>query len=309
MQVNEAVSQAADEFLVMVSGAQDQVPVDSQHPQRVKQGDLLRDGFVRPRELVQDGPVEAVIDRIQWQPLRSSLGLEMWEILDLVKWKKTKTKPETVLFIHTWTFIRFIVYQTPCWVLGCRVINKKYKALAIIRFWAQETHKCDVRRWVLRLNKPHGEESCQPSWEWSSLPENMRKCQLGSVSYPQVLSRWLACPQNYTQKLPKTLVKTSSDILLPSYLRTFLWLTYKFILKFFGDMKEPLYHMLTTHDEGLPYLLHRVLNEIWSLCQTRQRHPRQALKWHCEGNRAPMDFVKIQLQEENTPLTANLHAL
>lgn len=65
MQVNEAVSQAADEFLVMVSGAQDQVPVDSQHPQRVKQGDLLRDGFVRPRELVQDGPVEAVIDRIQ----------------------------------------------------------------------------------------------------------------------------------------------------------------------------------------------------------------------------------------------------
>lgn len=65
MQVNEAVSQAADEFLVVVSRAQDQAPVDGQHPQGVKQGDLLRDGFVRPRELVQDGPVEAVIDRIQ----------------------------------------------------------------------------------------------------------------------------------------------------------------------------------------------------------------------------------------------------
>lgn len=65
MQVNEAVSQAADEVLVVVSGAQDQVPVDSQHPEGVQQGYLLRDGFVRPRELVQDGPVEAVIDRVQ----------------------------------------------------------------------------------------------------------------------------------------------------------------------------------------------------------------------------------------------------
>lgn len=65
MQVNEAVSQTADEFLVVVSGAQDQVPVDSQDPERVKKGYLLRDGFVRPGELVQDGPVEAVIDCIQ----------------------------------------------------------------------------------------------------------------------------------------------------------------------------------------------------------------------------------------------------
>lgn len=65
MQVNEAVSQTADEFLVVVSGAQDQVPVDSQDPERVKKGYLLRDGFVRPGELVQDSPVEAVIDCIQ----------------------------------------------------------------------------------------------------------------------------------------------------------------------------------------------------------------------------------------------------
>ena len=31
-------------------------------------------------------------------------------------------------------------------------------------------------------------------------------------------------------------------------------------------MKEPLYHMLTTHDEGLPYLLHRVLND-WAISE------------------------------------------
>ena len=89
---------------------------------------------------------------------------------------------------------------------------------------------------------------------------------------------------NYTQKLPKTLVKTLSDVLFSSYLRTFLWLTYKFILKFLGDMKEPLHHMPTTHDKGLSYLLHHVLNEICRLCQTRQRHPRQAVKWHFQRN-------------------------
>ena len=162
---------------------------------------------------------------------------------------------------------------------------------------------------MLCVNKPPGEESCQPSWEWSSLPENMRRCQPDSVSFPQVLSGWSASTQNYTHKLPKTLVKTLSDVILSSYLRTFLWLTYKFILKFLGDVKEPLPHVLTTHGKGLSYLLHGLLNEICRLCQTRQRHPRQAVKWHFQRNRAPMDFVKIQLQEENTPLTANLHAL
>ena len=81
MQVNEAVSQTANEFLVMVPRAQDQVPVYSQDPEWIKESYLLRDGFVRPGELVQYGPIEAVINRIQWQSLGSSFWLKIWEIL------------------------------------------------------------------------------------------------------------------------------------------------------------------------------------------------------------------------------------
>ena len=65
LQFSRSVVSDSYDFLVMVSRAQDQVPVDSQDPERVKKGYLLRDGFVRPGELVQDGPVEAVIDCIQ----------------------------------------------------------------------------------------------------------------------------------------------------------------------------------------------------------------------------------------------------
>ena len=277
MQVNEAVSQTADEFLVVVSGAQDQVPVDSQDPERVKKGYLLRDGFVRPGELVQDGPVEAVIDCIQWQPLGSSLWLEKWEILYLVKWEKTKTNPKPCLAFTHEHLLDLLCTRGHAKYWGAELLTKKYKALAITRFWAQETHKCDVRRWVLCVNRPPGEESCQPSWEWSSLPEKTKKCQPDSISYPQVLAGWSASTQNYTQKWPKTLVKTLSDVLLSSYLRTFLWLIYKFILKFSGDMKEPLHHMPTTHDKGLSYVLHRVEWDL-SLVPNQAKAPQTGSK-------------------------------
>lgn len=69
VQVNEAVSQTANELLVMVPRAQDQVPVYSQDPERVQESYLLWHGFVCPRKLVQDGPVEAVINRVQGQSL------------------------------------------------------------------------------------------------------------------------------------------------------------------------------------------------------------------------------------------------
>lgn len=48
MQVNEAMSQTADEFLVVVSRAQDPSSVDSQDPEGVKQGYLLWDRFCAP---------------------------------------------------------------------------------------------------------------------------------------------------------------------------------------------------------------------------------------------------------------------
>lgn len=83
--------------------------------------------------------------------------------------------------------------------------------------------------------------------------------------------------KNYTQKWPKTLVKTLSDVLLSSYLRTFLWLTYKFILKFSGDMKEPLHHMPTTHDKGLSYVLHSVEWDL-SLVPNQAKAPQTGSK-------------------------------
>lgn len=64
MQVNEAMSQTADEFLVVVSRARIKFLLTVR---TLRESGLLAVGqvFVRPGELVQDGPVEAVIDRIQ----------------------------------------------------------------------------------------------------------------------------------------------------------------------------------------------------------------------------------------------------
>lgn len=76
MKINQAVSQTANEFLVMVPRPQDQVPVESEYPERVKESDLLWNSFMCSWKLIQDGPIEAVINRIQWQALRSSFGLK-----------------------------------------------------------------------------------------------------------------------------------------------------------------------------------------------------------------------------------------
>lgn len=48
MQINKAVSQTANEFLVMVPRSQDQVPVYSQDPERIKESYLLWNCFVCP---------------------------------------------------------------------------------------------------------------------------------------------------------------------------------------------------------------------------------------------------------------------
>lgn len=80
MQINQAVSKTANEFLVVVAGSQDQVAVYSKDPEWIKESHLLRDSFVCAWELVQDGPIEAVIDRIKRQSLWSSLWLKKQKI-------------------------------------------------------------------------------------------------------------------------------------------------------------------------------------------------------------------------------------
>lgn len=52
VQVDQTVGQTGDEVVVVVAGSEDQVAVDREHPERVQEGHLLRDSFVRPAELV-----------------------------------------------------------------------------------------------------------------------------------------------------------------------------------------------------------------------------------------------------------------
>lgn len=76
MQADEAVSQAGHKVLVVVARPQHQVSVDGEDPQGVEQGHLLGHRLVRPTELVEDGPVETVVDGVEGQALGATLGLQ-----------------------------------------------------------------------------------------------------------------------------------------------------------------------------------------------------------------------------------------
>lgn len=75
MEADEAVRQAAQELLIVVPRAQKEVPVDGEDPERVQESHLLRDSLVGSGKLIEDGPVQAVVDGVQRQTLRSSLRL------------------------------------------------------------------------------------------------------------------------------------------------------------------------------------------------------------------------------------------
>lgn len=92
VQVNEAVGQAGDEVLIVVAGAQDQVAVDGEDAQRVQERHLLGDGLVRPGELVQDGPVQTVVDGVQGEILGPPFGLGKGE----------NTEKSSTLQVMTW---------------------------------------------------------------------------------------------------------------------------------------------------------------------------------------------------------------
>lgn len=69
MQADEAVSQTGHKVLVVVSRPENKIAVDSQDPQGVQQGHLLGHRLVRPAELVENRPVQAVVDGVQGKAL------------------------------------------------------------------------------------------------------------------------------------------------------------------------------------------------------------------------------------------------
>lgn len=76
VQADEAVRQAGYKVLVVVSRPEHQVAVDGQDPQRVQQSHLLGHRLVGSTELVEHGPVQAVVDGVERKPLRTTLRLE-----------------------------------------------------------------------------------------------------------------------------------------------------------------------------------------------------------------------------------------
>ena len=76
MQADEAVSQTRHKVLVVVPRAQHQVAVDGQDPQGVQQGHLLSHRLVGSAELVEHGPVQAVVDGVEGQALGAPLRLQ-----------------------------------------------------------------------------------------------------------------------------------------------------------------------------------------------------------------------------------------
>lgn len=72
------MSQTGHKLLVVVSGSQNKVSIYCQHTKRVQQGDLLRDSLVWTGQLVEDGSVQTMVDRVQRQTLRTPFGL-LWE--------------------------------------------------------------------------------------------------------------------------------------------------------------------------------------------------------------------------------------
>ena len=79
VQADEAVSQAGHEVLVVVARPQHQVAVDGQDPQGVQQRHLLRHRLVGSAELVEHRAVQAVVDGVEGEALRTPLGLQEGE--------------------------------------------------------------------------------------------------------------------------------------------------------------------------------------------------------------------------------------
>ena len=76
MQADEAVSQTGHKVLVVIARPQHQVAVDGQDPQGVQQGHLLSYRLVGSTELVENRPVQAVVDGVEGETLGTPLGLE-----------------------------------------------------------------------------------------------------------------------------------------------------------------------------------------------------------------------------------------
>ena len=66
-QLEEAVAEAADELLVVVAGAEHEAAVVGEPVQGVQQVGLVGDRAHGPGQLVQDGPVQALVDVVEGQ--------------------------------------------------------------------------------------------------------------------------------------------------------------------------------------------------------------------------------------------------
>lgn len=93
VQADEAVSQAGHEVLVVVPRPQHEIAIDSENPKGVQQSNLLSYCLVRPTELVEDGPVQTVVDGVEGKALGAPLRLE-----------KTRIQVRGKRFVPRWSF-------------------------------------------------------------------------------------------------------------------------------------------------------------------------------------------------------------